>query len=78
MAERIAAEAWGDPAVLGASVEALEVGGAWWANEPALALLVLNGVEAHVFRADEIQGQERSVAAEWRATFLARGPARVI
>ena len=74
MAERVAAEGWGDPAVIGASVEAIEVGGAWWANEPAVALLALTGVEAHVFRADEIQGQERSVAAEWGAAFPGQGP----
>ncbi|MAJ60697.1 MAG: hypothetical protein CL936_11295 [Deltaproteobacteria bacterium] len=74
MAERVAAEGWGEPAVMGASVEALEVGGAWWANEPAVALLALTGVEAHSFRADEIRGQERSVAAEWGAGFPGKGP----
>ncbi|MCH2185210.1 hypothetical protein MK280_04995, partial [Myxococcota bacterium] len=76
MAERIAAEGWGKPVGIGASVEALEVDGAWWAKEPALALLALEGVEAHPFRAEEVPGHERSVAAEWAAEFPAQRPGR--
>ena len=73
MAEAVRTEGWGHPVGVGASVEGVRVGGQWLANQPALALLALEGVEAHSLSADEVPGRERSVALEWAAELPAQG-----